>query len=254
MHDLKEIRDNPQAFDAGLARRGLPSMSETIRDLDAEARRFTTVLNELQTRRNAASKQIGAAKGKGDEAEAARLMAEVDAIKAQMPAAEAEQKKFLNEINAILAGLPNLPDKDVPQGKDETDNEEVRRAGEPKKLNSAKEHFDIGEALGGMDFETAAAMSGSRFVLLKGQLARLERALANFMLDLHTGEFGYAEVSPPLLVRNEALFGTGQLPKFKDDLFQVEGSVAVDVPSSSETINHAWISVGPFSPEERSKQ
>ncbi len=220
MHDLKEIRDNPQAFDAGLARRGLPPKAGEILALDADARRFTTVLNELQTRRNAASKQIGAAKGKGDEVEAKRLMEEVEAIKAQMPAAEAEQKRYLDQVNDILAGLPNLPDREVPQGDDETGNEEVRRTGEPKKLNSAKEHFDIGEALGGMDFETAAAMSGARFVLLKGQLARLERALANFMLDLHAVEFGYTEVSPPILVKDQALFGTGQLPKFSDDLFK----------------------------------
>jgi len=236
MHDLKEIRDNPQAFDAGLARRGLPPKAGEILALDAEARRFTTVLNELQTRRNAASKQIGAAKGKGDEAEAARLMKEVEEIKAQMPAAEAEQKKFLDQINDILAGLPNLPDAEVPQGKDESGNEEVRRTGEPKKLNSAKEHFDIGEALGGMDFETAAAMSGSRFVLLKGQIARLERALANFMLDLHTTEFGYTEVSPPLLVRNNVdpykspMFGTGQLPKFAEDLFRSDSQI--DLPKA----------------------
>ncbi|MEQ8750973.1 MAG: serine--tRNA ligase, partial [Amphiplicatus sp.] len=223
MHDLKEIRDNPDAFDAGLARRGLPPKAGEILALDADARRFTTLLNELQTRRNAASKQIGAAKGKGDEAEAKRLMEEVEAIKAQMPAAEAEQKRYLDQVNDILAGLPNLPDKEVPQGEDESGNEEVRRNGEPKKLNSAKEHFDIGEALGGMDFETAAAMSGSRFVLLKGQLARLERALANFMLDLHTSEFGYSEVSPPVLVKDQALFGTGQLPKFSDDLFKTTG-------------------------------
>lgn len=222
MHDLKEIRDNPDAFDAGLARRGLPPKAGEILALDADARRFTALLNELQTRRNAASKQIGAAKGKGDEAEAARLMKEVEDIKAQMPTAEDEQKRYLDQVNAILAGLPNLPDREVPQGEDENDNKEVRRTGEPKRLNAAKEHFDIGEALGGMDFETAAAMSGSRFVLLKGQLARLERALANFMLDLHTGEFGYAEVSPPMLVRDEALFGTGQLPKFEADLFKTE--------------------------------
>ncbi|MEE2691957.1 MAG: serine--tRNA ligase [Pseudomonadota bacterium] len=223
MHDLKEIRDNPDAFDAGLARRGLPPKAGEILALDAEARRFTTVLNELQNRRNAASKGIGAAKGKGDETEAARLMKEVEEIKGQMPAAEAEQKRYLDQVNDILAGLPNLPDRDVPQGRDETSNEEVRRVGEPKKLNSAKEHFDIGEALGGMDFETAAAMSGARFVLLKGQLARLERALASFMLDLHTTEFGYTEAAPPLLVKDEALFGTGQLPKFAEDLFRTTG-------------------------------
>lgn len=220
MHDLKTIRDNPDAFDAGLDRRGLAPRAGEILALDGEARRFTRALNELQNRRNAASKAIGQAKAKGDEAEARRLMAEVESIKAQLPAAEAEQKRYLEQVNVLLAELPNLPAPDVPDGADETANVELRRWGEPQEIADAREHFEIGEALGQMDFETAAAMSGARFVLLKGQLARLERALANFMLDLHTGAFGYEEVAPPLLVRDGAVFGTGQLPKFAEDLFQ----------------------------------
>jgi seryl-tRNA synthetase len=227
MFDIKFIRDNPDAFDAGLARRNGAPQARALIALDAEARKLTESLNELQARRNAASKEIGAAKAKGDDALFKSLRAEVDAIKAQMPAAEAEQKKKLDAIHEILSGLPNLPADDVPDGDDEAANVEDHRWGEPRKINSAKEHFDLGEALGQMDFETAAKMSGSRFVLLKGGLARLERAIANFMLDLHTGEFGYTECQPPLLVRDEALFGTGQLPKFAEDQFVTTAGVTL---------------------------
>lgn len=220
MFDIKWIRDNPDAFDAGLARRGLGPRAGEILALDEDARKFTHALNDLQERRNAASKQIGQAKAKGDEDEFNRLREEVERIKQQMPGAEAEQKKKQDAIRDILSGLPNIPADDVPQGEDEAANVEIRKWGEPKRLNDAKEHFDIGEALGQMDFETAAKMSGARFVLLKGSLARLERAIASFMLDLHTGEFGYTECQPPLLVRDEALYGTGQLPKFSEDLFK----------------------------------
>ncbi len=219
MHDLKEIRENPAAFDAGLARRGLPPRSAAILELDAKAREATTALQELQTRRNTASKAIGAAKAKQDEAEAARLIAEVERVKAEMPALENRQAGHLQSLDDILAGLPNLLAADVPEGKSEAENVELLRHGEPRRLNNAREHFDIGEAMGLMDFETAAKMSGARFVLLKGALARLERAIANLMLDAHTGEFGYTECSPPLLVRDAAVFGTGQLPKFAEDLF-----------------------------------
>jgi len=222
MFDMKFIRDEPDAFDAGLARRGLGPRAGEILGLDEEARKFTHALNELQARRNAASKEIGQAKAKGDEDRFNALRAEVDQIKQQIPAAEAEKEKKLAAIDEILSGLPNLPDMDVPEGADETANEEIRRWGEPARLNNAVEHFDLGEKLGQMDFETAVKMSGSRFVLLKGQLARLERALANFMLDLHTNEFEYTECAPPLLVRDEALYGTGQLPKFAEDLFKTE--------------------------------
>ncbi|MEZ5895795.1 MAG: serine--tRNA ligase [Parvularculaceae bacterium] len=220
MHDLKDIRDNPDAFDAGLARRNLAPRAGEILTLDKEARKFTQALEELQARRNAASKAIGAAKAKKDEAEAQRLMAEVEQIKQQMPTAEAEQKKYLDQVNDILAGIPNLPADDTPVGVSEDDNVEARRWGEPKRINHAKEHFDIGEALGLMDFETAAKMSGARFVLLTGALSRMERAVANLMLDTHTGEFGYTECSPPLMVKDGAAYGTGQLPKFEEDLFK----------------------------------
>lgn len=223
MFDIKFIRENPDAFDAGLARRGLAPRAGEILALDEDARKFTHMLNEMQERRNASSKLIGQAKAKGDEAEFNRLREEVERIKTQMPAAEVEQKKFQDKIRDILSGIPNIPAEDVPQGEDETANVEIRKHGEPKRANNAKEHFDIGEALGQMDFETAAKMSGARFVLLKGQLARLERALASFMLDLHTGEFGYTECAPPLLVKDEALYGTGQLPKFAEDLFKSTG-------------------------------
>ena len=223
MFDIKFIRENPDAFDAGLARRGVEPRAAEILVLDKEARKYTEVLNDLQTKRNTASKAIGAAKAKGDEDEFNRLRAEVDAIKTQMPTAEAEQKKKLDAIREILSGVPNIPADDTPDGEDEAANVEIRRWGEPLTLNNAQEHFDLGEGLGMMDFETAAKMSGSRFVLLKGQLARLERAIANFMLDLHTSEFGYTECAPPFLVRDEALYGTSQLPKFSEDLFKTTG-------------------------------
>ncbi len=223
MFDIRQIRDNPDQFDAGLARRGLSPKAADILLLDKEARKFTETLNDLQARRNAASKEIGAAKAKGDDDEFNRLRADVDSIKNQMPTAEAEQKKKLDAIHEILSGLPNIPADDVPLGADEAANVEIRRWSEPRTIDSAKEHFDLGEALELMDFETAAKMSGSRFVLLKGQLARLERAIAGFMLDLHTGEFGYTECAPPFLVRDEALFGVGQLPKFAEDLFKTTG-------------------------------
>jgi len=220
MFDIKFIRDHPNEFDAGLARRAVKPKAGEVLGLDEEARKFTQALNDLQSRRNAASKEIGAAKAKGDEDEFNRLRAEVDSIKQQIPTAEAEQKKRLDAIRDILSGLPNIPADDVPIGEDEAANVEIRKWGDPKRLNDAKEHFDIGENLGQMDFETAANMSGSRFVLLKGQLARLERAIASFMLDLHAGEFGYTECQPPLLVKDDALYGTGQLPKFAEDLFK----------------------------------
>lgn len=222
MFDMKLIRETPDAFDAGLARRGQSPRAGDVLALDEEARKYTHTLNELQARRNAASKEIGQAKAKGDDDRFNELRAEVDQIKQQIPAAEAEKQRALDQINEILSGLPNIPADDVPQGDDEAANVEIRKWGEPKRLNDAKEHFDLGEALGGMDFETAVKMSGSRFVLLRGQLARLDRALANFMLDLHTNEFGYAEVAPPLLVKDEAFYGTGQLPKFAEDSFKTE--------------------------------
>ncbi|MEM1396803.1 MAG: serine--tRNA ligase [Pseudomonadota bacterium] len=237
MHDIKFIRDNPDAFDAGLARRGLDPRAGEVLALDKEARRFTVVLEDLQARRNAASKNIGKAKASGDEAEFERLRAEVDDIKSQMPTAELERDKNLDAVTGILEALPNLPADETPAGLTEDENVEVRRWGEPTKIEGAAQHFDLGEALGLMDFEVAAKMSGARFVVLKGALARLERALATFMLDVHTSEFGYVEVQPPALVRDNALYGTSQLPKFAEDQFKTTGDHWL-VPTAEVTLTN----------------
>lgn len=219
MHDIKFIRDNPQAFDQGLAKRGLPAQASGLIALDDTRRGLIARLQALQERRNAASKEIGQAMGKGDKAKAEEIKAEVARIKEGMPAEEEALKAAEAKLHETLAAIPNIPGDDVPLGPDETANVEIRRVGTPKRLNSAKQHFEIGEALGLMDFETAAKLSGARFVVLKGQLAQLERALGSFMVDLHTREHGYTEVAPPLIVRDETMFGTAQLPKFAEDQF-----------------------------------
>jgi seryl-tRNA synthetase len=219
MHDIKLIRDNPQGFDEGLAKRGLAAQAAALVALDEERRGLIAKLQALQERRNAASKEIGQAMGKGDKATAEALKAEVARIKDGMPAEEEALKAAEAALHNALAAIPNLPADDVPEGPDETANVEIRRHGRPRGLNMAKQHFEIGEALGLMDFETAAKISGARFVVLKGALARLERALGNFMIDLHTREHGYTEVNPPLIVRDETMFGTAQLPKFAEDQF-----------------------------------
>ncbi|MCZ6466594.1 MAG: serine--tRNA ligase, partial [Alphaproteobacteria bacterium] len=220
MFDIKWIRDNPDAFDEGLRRRGLEAASAALVELDGTRRRALTRAQEIQARRKLASREIGAAKARGDDAGA--LIDEVARSKGEEAAVEEEARAATAALDAALAALPNLPAADVPEGADETANEEIRTSGDkPGFAFPPKEHFDIGEGLGMMDFEAAARMSGARFVLLSGALARMERALASFMLDLHTGEFGYTEVNPPALVRDEALFGTGQLPKFGDDLFTI---------------------------------
>jgi seryl-tRNA synthetase len=220
--DIKAIRDNPAWFDRGLARRGLEPLSAKVLALDEQRRAVVTKLQDAQSRRNAASKDIGKAKAQKDEVTASLLMAEVAALKDALAAGEADQTRLDAELQALLEVIPNIPRDDVPDGVDETGNREVRRWGEPTKLatNKPKQHFEIGEALGMMDFEAAAKVSGARFVFLKGPLARLERALGQFMLDLHTTEFGYTEVNPPMLVRDHAAYGTGNLPKFEEDLFQ----------------------------------
>jgi seryl-tRNA synthetase len=233
--DIRWIHDNPQAFDAGLRKRGLAPGGEVkfageLIALDEARRKVITRLQEAQARRNAASKEIGSAKRTKDAAKAAALMAEVAALKDELAAGESAQTEADKALNDALSVIPNLPREEVPVGKDERANKEIRRLGEPPKLawsNRPRQHFEIGEALGLMDFETAAKLSGSRFVVLKGQLARLERALAQFMLDLHTREFGYWEIMPPYVVRDEVMFGTAQLPKFREDQFQVEAE-AVD--------------------------
>jgi seryl-tRNA synthetase len=212
--DIKAIRDDPAAFDAGVKKRGLEPLAAKLIALDEARRKVVTQLQEAQARRNAASKEIGKAKATKDEAKAQALMAEVAALKDALAAGEKAQAEADKKLHDALAEIPNLPAPDVPEGKDEKSNKEIRRVGEPPRLawtNKPKQHFEIGEALGLMDFETAAKLSGSRFVVLKGQLARLERALAQFMLDLHTTEFGYTEIMPPYLVRDEVMWH-GQLP------------------------------------------
>jgi seryl-tRNA synthetase len=220
MHDIKAIRDNPSAYDLGWAARGMAAQTPAILDLDQKLRAAQTALQEAQSRRNDASKLIGQAKAKKDEAEAQRLMAEVETLKGVLSEQGEVETRLTQDLKAALAALPNLPAADVPPGADEHGNVEQRRWGSPRDIASPKDHVALGEGLGMMDFEAAARTSGARFVYLKGDLARLERALGAFMLDIQTGEHGYLEVSPPLLVRDEAAFGTGQLPKFAEDLFQ----------------------------------
>jgi len=219
MHDIRLIRDDPEAFDAGLARRGAEPAAVQILELDEERRAVSTRMQEAQSRRNEASKAIGKAMGQGDTETAEALKAEVADLKHSLPQLEADEKALAEKLNDALARLPNIPLPDVPQGADEDDNVEVSRWGSPREFAfEPKEHADLGPALG-LDFETGALISGARFTFLKGQMARLHRALAQFMLDRQTADNGYMECAPPLLVRDEAVFGTGQLPKFADDLF-----------------------------------
>jgi seryl-tRNA synthetase len=220
MHDIKSIRDNPQAFDAGLKRRGLAPLSAALLAIDEKRRAAILASEQAQARRNAASKEIGEAKKAKDEPRASKLMAEVAELKTTMPELELVAKSANLELTKELAAIPNLPLDEVPEGFDEHGN--VQRHVFGKIRNCAftpKPHDDLGGALGYMDFEAAAKLSGARFVVLKKGLARLERAIGQFMLDLHTNEHGYAEVNPPLLVRNDVMFGTGQLPKFENDQF-----------------------------------
>ncbi|MDO9384648.1 MAG: serine--tRNA ligase [Hyphomicrobiaceae bacterium] len=220
MFDIKWIRENAEAFDAGLTKRGLQALSGPLIALDEQRRANLTKLQDAQSRRNAASKEIGKAKGAKDEATAAKLMAEVAELKDVIAQGETAERELDEKLREALAVIPNTPREDVPLGSDETGNVEVRKVGTPPKFDFApKQHFEIGEALGLMDFETAGKVSGARFVFTKGAIARLERAIGSFMLDMHTSEFGYTEVNPPLLVKDHAAYGTGNLPKFKEDLF-----------------------------------
>ena len=222
MHDIRAIRDDPEAFDRGLALRSLPPRAAGLIALDDSRRAAIADLQKSQERRNAASKEIGAAMARKDSAVADALKDEVARLKVAMPEMEAAEKSAAMLLDNELAAIPNLPGPDAPEGKDENDNVEVRRVGTAPKFPEGfkpKEHFELGEALGLMDFETASKLSGARFVMLKGPLARLERALMQFMLDLHTQEHGYEEINPPVLVRDPAMFGTAQLPKFRDDQF-----------------------------------
>ena len=225
MHDIKTIRDEPDAFIAGLKRRGIADASQLTSKLlarDKELRDLLTRLQQAQARRNEASKLIGQAKAKKNEVEAAALLKEVAGLKDEIQAGEQKERELAETLKNELAEIPNIPASDVPDGANEDDNKPVpqRAYGRAPGMNAPKDHVALGEALGMLDFERAVKISGSRFVYLKGELARLSRALASFMLDSHTAKFGYLEVVPPLLVRDEAAFGTGQLPKFEDDLFQ----------------------------------
>jgi seryl-tRNA synthetase len=240
MHDIKAIRDDATAFVRGLLRRGVgdaQAIAGALLEKDKALRDLLVRLQTQQARRNEASKLIGQAKAKKDEAGAAALMAEVAGLKDDIQKGEQEQRELEEALKTALAVIPNIPADDVPDGADEAANVPMpeRAFGKPPQINSAKQHFEIGEALGQMDFERAAKVSGARFVYLKNDLAKLERALGAFMLDTHTGQFGYTEVSPPVLVRNKAMFGTGQLPKFKEDLF---------VTSRSATYTDQFIQLG----------
>jgi seryl-tRNA synthetase len=222
MHDIKWIRENPEAFDAALKRRGAAAQSAAVLAADEAHRQSLQAMQAMEQERNQLAKSIGMFKGQGKHDEAEKAVKRANEIKEAIARFKEAQERGDNPAAELLATIPNLLAADVPEGADESGNKQIKKWGEPPKLGfAAKDHIAIGEGLGGMDFETAAKMSGSRFVLLKGPIARLERALAQFMLDLHTEEFGYQEVSPPLLVRKHALYGTGQLPKFVQDLFYV---------------------------------
>ncbi len=245
MHDIKSIRDNPQAFDAALKRRGLGALSDRLLAVDEARRAAIHAFEQAQARRNAASKEIGDAKKAKDEARASALMAEVAGLKTTMPQMEEAAKGADRELQDALAEIPNLPLDEVPDGKDEHDNVEHHRYGAKRDYAfTPKPHYDLGEALGQMDFNAAAKLSGARFVVLKKGLARLERAIGQFFLDVHTGEHGYTEVNPPLLVKDDAMFGTAQLPKFREDQFEavadLEGTFKrIDSIGSAEIIANA---------------
>jgi seryl-tRNA synthetase len=221
MLDIKWIRDNPAALDAALAKRGAEALSASVIALDEKRRSLVQSVQDMQSRRNSASKEIGAAMAQKNTELAEKLKAEMATLKETLPGAEEEERKVSAELTDMLSRIPNIPLDDVPVGKDEHDNEVKRVVGDKPGWNhAAQEHYEIGEALGYMDFERAAKLSGARFTVLTSQLARMERALGQFMLDLHTREHGYTEVSSPLMVRDEAMYGTGQLPKFAEDLFR----------------------------------
>ena len=223
MFDIKWIRENENEFDKGLKKRGLKPQAKKIIALDEKRRAKLTELQDAQSRRNSASKEIGKAKAAKDEKTASELMAEVAELKDKIRSGEDEARELDEELTALLSGIPSLPLDDVPEGKDENDNAEARKVGDPPKFDfEPKQHFELGEALGLMDFETATKLSGARFVILEGDMARLERALASFMLDVHTRENGYTEYQVPLLVKDHTAYGTGNLPKFAEDLFHTD--------------------------------
>ncbi len=239
MHDIRMIRENPAAFDAGMARLGQAPVSDVILELDAARRTAIVSAEEALAARNAASRKAGAAKGGGDDAEFERLRAVIAEKKDSIVDLDRQVRERDAELREILLGLPNLPLGDVPDGKNETDNREIRRWGEPGEFGfPAAEHFELAAVRASMDFETAAKLSGSRFVMLKGAVARVHRALAQFMLDVHTVENGLTEVSAPVLVREDAMYGTGQLPKFAEDSYRIEGGMWL-VPTSEVTLTNS---------------
>ena len=242
MHDIRLIRENPDAFDAALSRRNIEPTAATILDIDSRRRQLQGEIQDLQSRRNQASKEIGVRKSKGEDADG--LIAEVNDIKSRMPALEEEEGRLASELDSHLMGLPNILDADVPDGADEADNRLLRSWGDIREFSfTARDHVAIGEGLGQMDFAVAAKLAGARFVVLRGQLAKLERALAAFMLDTHTAEFGYQETLPPYLVNSAAMTGTGQLPKFGEDLFRADDKWLIptaEVPLTNIAAEEIW--------------
>ena len=242
MHDIRFIRDHSADFDAAMTRRGIASPAVEILATDSQRRALQGQLQEMQSRRNLASKEIGAKKASGEDADA--LIAEVNDIKSRMPALEAEEGALATALDGHLMELPNILDADVPDGADEADNALLRTHGTLPSFDfTPRDHVALGEGLQQMDFATAAKMSGARFVLLRGKLARLERALAAFMLDIHTGEFGYEELLPPFLVNSSAMTGTGQLPKFGEDLFRADEKWLIptaEVPLTNIASGEIW--------------
>ena len=242
MHDIRFIRENPDAFDGAMARRGLEPQSGSILETDAKRRALQGQIQDMQSRRNVASKEIGMRKGKGEDAD--DLIAEVNEIKAKMPGLEEEEGALAASLETVLLELPNILDAEVPDGADEDDNALLRSWGDIPSFDfTPRDHVAVGEGLGQMDFATAAKLSGARFVILRGQLARLERALAAFMLDTHTNEFGYQETLPPFLVNSSAMTGTGQLPKFGEDLFRADDKWLIptaEVPLTNIAADEIW--------------
>ena len=236
MHDIRAIRENPAAFDAALARRGVSDASSELLKIDSDRRNAILAAETAQAEQNKASKDVGAAKGRGDEAEFERLRALVAEKKAEVADMNARAKELDEALTDSLARLPNLPYDDIPDGADEADNVEIHRWGTPPEIVDAKEHYDL-PAAHGLDFETAAKLSGSRFVVLRGAMARLHRALAQFMLDTHVNEHGLTETMTPVLVRDEAMFGTGQLPKFTEDSYQTTNGWWL-IPTSEVTLTN----------------
>ncbi|MBL6779046.1 MAG: serine--tRNA ligase [Proteobacteria bacterium] len=237
MHDIKVIRENPAAFDAALARRGLSSMSASILEIDSARRAAILAAETAQAEQNKASKSVGAAKAKGDETEFERLRTLVAEKKAEVSEMTAKAKEQDIALNEILLTIPNLGYEDVPDGADEEDNVEIHRWGTPPEIQDAKEHFDIAGVKAGMDFETAGRLSGSRFVVLRGAVARIHRALAQFMIDVHVDEHGLHETNTPVLVRDEAMYGTNQLPKFAEDSYQTTNGWWL-IPTSEVTLTN----------------